>query len=275
MQLANTWSLLAFAVVGGGSSLAPVLAAPTAPAAPTSSSVATMPPPDFGPPRPGPILVSPSTLEALQIAGSAVIVPDADTLAEISAAGADRVDGLYKLCLTLEGKIKSVVIVRSSRFAAYDANVLATIHNTWRFRPYVPTTELVTEVCTAVSAVYESRPPARNIAASALEATRIAGSKNIAPSADAKAEIRDTGKAKVSGSYDLCTTADGVIDVVIQTESTGAPAYDAEIINAIRREWRYRPLLVNGKATPVCAAATVVYERPAPAGSAPADRTRR
>jgi hypothetical protein len=233
------------------------------------SSVSGMPPPSDGPRSPGPVVVSPAVLEALRIAGDRLITPDDDTRAAIIAAGHDKVEGVYKFCITLEGDISSVKTVNSSRFNAFDAKVLATIRNTWSFSPYVATTENVTEVCAPFRAVYEARPSPRNVAAEVLEATRIAGNKQIVPSAYAEAEIRSVGKHHLRGAYDLCTTPGGIIDVVIQIESTGSPAYDAEVINVIRRDWRYRPLLVNGKATPVCAPATITYEHRAPSQRKP------
>src|SRR5262249_59528727 len=42
------------------------------------------------------------------------------------------------------------------------------------------------------------------------------------------------------------------INTVSLLKTSGFPAYDDKIQNTIRRDWRYRPYLVNGKATPVC-----------------------
>jgi hypothetical protein len=44
--------------------------------------------------------------------------------------------------------------------------------------------------------------------------------------------------------------------------------YDAKIMREMRR-WAYRPYTVNGKAVPVCTAATFIYAQPLPAPPAP------
>jgi hypothetical protein len=48
---------------------------------------------------------------------------------------------------------------------------------------------------------------------------------------------------------------------VNQLKTTGFPSYDNKIVSTIRGEWRYRPFMVNGKATPVCTAVTFIYSQ--------------
>jgi periplasmic protein TonB len=103
-------------------------------------------------------------------------------------------------------------------------------------------------------------PPA-NVAPTALDANRIAGEKNIVPDDVTKTEISRSGKDKLIGSYKLCITAEGNISAVNQLKSTGFVAYDQKITSTIRGEWRYRPFMVNGKATPVCTAVTFIYSQ--------------
>jgi hypothetical protein len=47
----------------------------------------------------------------------------------------------------------------------------------------------------------------------------------------------------------------------MQLRSSGFAAYDEKIQATIRRDWRYRPFLVNGKATPVCTAFRFIYSQ--------------
>jgi periplasmic protein TonB len=103
--------------------------------------------------------------------------------------------------------------------------------------------------------------PPPNVAPTALDANRISGEKNIVPDDVTKTEIQRSGKEKLIGSYKLCITADGAVASVTQLKSTGFVAYDNKIQSTIRGEWRYRPFMVNGKATPVCTAVTFIYSQ--------------
>ena len=95
----------------------------------------------------------------------------------------------------------------------------------------------------------------------ALEASRIAGEKNIIPDDNTKIEIQRSGKEKIVGSFKLCINTEGSINSVSQLKSSGFSQYDAKIIATIRGEWRYKPFMVNGKAAPVCTAVTFIYSQ--------------
>jgi len=103
--------------------------------------------------------------------------------------------------------------------------------------------------------------PPQNVAPTALEASRVSGEKLISPDDVTKTEISRSGKDRLVGSYKLCITSEGNINTVSQLKSTGFPAYDNKIQNTIRGEWRYRPFMVNGKATAVCTAVTFIYSQ--------------
>jgi protein TonB len=103
--------------------------------------------------------------------------------------------------------------------------------------------------------------PPQNVAPATLEASRIAGNKNIEPTDVTKTEIQRSGKSKVIGSFKLCLSLEGVISAVSMLKSTGFPAYDQTIMSRMRAEWRYRPFMVNGKAVPVCTAVTFIYSQ--------------
>jgi outer membrane biosynthesis protein TonB len=59
----------------------------------------------------------------------------------------------------------------------------------------------------------------------------------------------------------VCITAEGSISTVSQLRSTGFPAYDAKIQNTIRKDWRFRPFVINGRPTPVCTALRFIYSQ--------------
>ncbi len=104
-------------------------------------------------------------------------------------------------------------------------------------------------------------PPAapQIVAPTMLEASRIAGDKNILPEEVTKTDIQRSGKSRVVGSYKLCLNAGGDITSVTQIKSTGFGAYDSKILNTMRTQWKYKPFAVNGKAVPVCTAVTFIY----------------
>jgi protein TonB len=106
-------------------------------------------------------------------------------------------------------------------------------------------------------------PPAapQNVAPTMLEASRIAGEKNIIPDDVTKTEIQRSGKDKVVGSFKICLTVEGSVQNVTMLKSTGFSAYDSKIQGKMRGEWRYKPFNVNGKAVPVCTAVTFIYSQ--------------
>jgi serine/threonine protein kinase len=101
--------------------------------------------------------------------------------------------------------------------------------------------------------------PPQNVAPMALDANRIAGEKDIIPDDITQAEIGRAGVTSLVGSYKVCITTDGSIAGVTPLKATGYPAYDTKIQDTIRSRWRYRPFMVNGKATAVCTAVRFIY----------------
>ena len=101
--------------------------------------------------------------------------------------------------------------------------------------------------------------PGNLVAPNALEAQRIAGTKQIAPDDQTKREIARAAKDKTVSSFKLCVTVDGAIASVRLLKSSGFPAYDQKIIDTIQREWRYKPFSIEGKPVPVCTAVTFIY----------------
>jgi serine/threonine protein kinase len=99
------------------------------------------------------------------------------------------------------------------------------------------------------------------VAPAALDANRIAGEKSIVPDSTTQDAIGRAGNEKLISSFKVCVTADGTIGSVSQLKSSGFPAYDEKIQHTIRTEWRYKPYMVNGKATPVCTAFRFIYQQ--------------
>jgi hypothetical protein len=122
--------------------------------------------------------------------------------------------------------------------------------------PVAPTTAAVPP---PVAAPTPANPTV--VAPAALDANRIAGDKSIVPDETTMDAISRAGSDKLISSYKVCVNAEGAIATVSQLKSSGFPAYDEKIQNTIRREWRYRPYLVNGKPTPVCTAFRFIYSQ--------------
>jgi hypothetical protein len=91
-------------------------------------------------------------LEGKRIAGEKMVVPNDVTKSEISSLGLSRIQGTFRVCLDETGTVESVLPMRSTGFASYDARILATIR-TWRYSPYMINDEPV-PVCTAVTFIY-------------------------------------------------------------------------------------------------------------------------
>lgn len=123
-----------------------------------------MPPPPPPPPLPEAVIpqnVPPAELDAGRVAGEKNIVPDDATKNEIARSGKHRVLGSYKVCISTEGNVFSVKQLRTTTFPAYDAKIMKTIREGWRYRPFTVKGKAV-PVCTAVTFVYSQqdwKPP--------------------------------------------------------------------------------------------------------------------
>jgi serine/threonine protein kinase len=132
--------------------------------------------------------------------------------------------------------------------------------------PPVPSPQTVT---TPAPATLSAVPPtetaapavAQIVAPTALDANRVAGDKSIVPDELTMAAIGRSGHDTLVSTYKICLTADGSISNVSQLRSTGFPDYDAKIVNTIRRDWRYKPFVINGRPTPVCTALRFIYSQ--------------
>jgi periplasmic protein TonB len=92
----------------------------------------------------------------------------------------------------------------------------------------------------------------------AIEASRIAGEKQIPPDDNTKTQISRSGSNKVVTTVKMCLSAGGNVEKLSMIKSSGYPEYDSKIKDGMR-QWRYRPFQVNGKAVPVCTSITFIY----------------
>ncbi len=116
------------------------------------------PPPPPPPPGPTPQVIPPTLLEGSRISGNKNIVPDAATKAAITRSGKDKLVGSYKLCVSEQGTVTAVVMLKSTGFADYDTKIVREM-NQWAYKPYVVNGKAV-PVCTAVTFIYSHVAPA-------------------------------------------------------------------------------------------------------------------
>jgi TonB family protein len=99
-----------------------------------------------------PATVRPDALEAQRISGDKEIVPDDATKRAIAASGKARVIVPVKLCVSAAGEVRTVTILKSSGFPAYDATIERAMA-AWRYRPFTVDGKS-TVVCTAITLIY-------------------------------------------------------------------------------------------------------------------------
>lgn len=86
-------------------------------------------------PPPPPATVAPSVLAGLRIAGQTQVHPDQVTQNQMIRDGAGQVEAVVKLCIAADGGVGSTRLLRSTRYAEYDAALVAAVAG-WRYQPY-------------------------------------------------------------------------------------------------------------------------------------------
>lgn len=105
------------------------------------------------PPGDQPQYVPPTVLEALRVAGTKDVVPDARTQALMSSNGAKTVIGSFKVCVNESGELTAVDTMRPTGYREYDEEILNAIA-AWSYEPYRVLDRTV-PVCSAVTFVYQ------------------------------------------------------------------------------------------------------------------------
>jgi periplasmic protein TonB len=107
------------------------------------------------PPKPEPPKVVPQVaLEAQRISGEKEIQPPNDVATQMARAGKGTV-GVVKMCLTDGGTVKSLTMLKSTNYPAYDNKIKSKMHE-WRYRPFMVNGKAV-PVCTSVTFIYRPR----------------------------------------------------------------------------------------------------------------------
>jgi hypothetical protein len=97
--------------------------------------------------------VAATVLDANRISGDKEILPDEATQSEVARSGMGSINGSFKVCVTDDGSINTVSLIKSTGFPSYDVKIQSTIRKTWHYRPIIVSGK-PTPVCTAVRFVY-------------------------------------------------------------------------------------------------------------------------
>jgi len=87
------------------------------------------------PPAPATATVPPSVLAGLRISGQTQVHPDEVTQNLMIREGAGHVEAVVKLCISADGNVGSTRLLRSTKYAAYDAALVAAVAG-WHYQPY-------------------------------------------------------------------------------------------------------------------------------------------
>lgn len=102
-------------------------------------------------------LVPAHTLAESRIAGGEVIAPDAAIQGQLAKIGAQRLTGVFELCLDERGEVATVEVRKPTGAIAYDRKLERALFG-WRYRPHVVDGK-PSPVCTELALSYP--PPAR------------------------------------------------------------------------------------------------------------------
>ena len=84
------------------------------------------------------------------------------------------------------------------------------------------------------------------------------GDRQPQPADVTKTEMHRDGRDRTSASFEICLGAGGNVTSSRQLKSSGYPAYDSVLTNAIAG-WHYNPYTIDGRGIPVCSVVTFVF----------------
>ena len=85
--------------------------------------------------KPPPATVLPSVLQALRTSGETQVHPGEVDQSQMIHDGVGRVEAIVKLCITADGSVGQTRLLRSTKYPAYDAVLLAAVRD-WRYQPF-------------------------------------------------------------------------------------------------------------------------------------------
>ena len=219
--------------------------------------------------------ISAATLESLRASGardgSIDVTVGAALLAHAHSFEQESEYAWVKVCLDTTGAVTGAHVRAASSLAAataFKASALA-----WTFRPMLIDAQPI-PVCTMVVLVYPAtKHPATEMLPlpqpdtpqelvelpSVVLGKRLAGQTQLQPSSENRALLDAAGIGRVIVAFQYCIDDTGAVTSVGRIRSSGLPAYDAQIVSAMK-EWRYRPYVEPGSVPmPVCSSVTFIY----------------
>lgn len=108
--------------------------------------------------------------------------------------------------------------------------------------------------------VLESKDPKATpiVPPNVAKGLRLSGNEQIYPPEMTRVEMLHQGKDVVQATVQVCVGARGSVDNVRLLKATGFRDYD-EVLTREIREWKYKPYLVDGKASPMCTVSVIIY----------------
>jgi len=107
--------------------------------------------------------------------------------------------------------------------------------------------------------------PPHTVPPSALEALRVAGSKQLLPADSVKRAMAASGGVRLVVPVKICLDRQGSPQAVTLIKGSGFLAYDVDLLNGVSA-WRYRPFTINGTPAPVCSVVMFSYHQVADPG---------
>jgi hypothetical protein len=178
----------------------------------------------------------------------------------------DRSQAWLKVCIDADGHVTGAHPREESSPIAGDVFSAAAMQ--WKLRPFVVDGRAI-PVCSLVMMTDPAggdptmlpHPIPADMGAVMVDARvlhRIVGDAQIHPDENTMVEIAKAGGGILYASFAYCIDEGGSVMAVRALRKTGVERYDDEIADAMRG-WKYRPFVVDRKATPACAAITFIY----------------
>jgi hypothetical protein len=121
-----------------------------------------------------------------------------------------------------------------------------------------PCSQDTTKTVTVVKPKVEKPKPKAVVTIPESDASRISGNSRIEAPQNVKVLMQRADDDRVVGTIKLCVNDRGDVTRTSVARSTGYDDYDDRLVSEMS-QWRYKPLIRDGAATPFCTFVTLVY----------------
>ena len=123
--------------------------------------------------------------------------------------------------------------------------------------PSQPVPELARTAPAPTAPVVAAAEPPKTIAPAAFTSMRVSGGA-IEPPETVQTQMMRDEKTKASAVVKVCIDTNGSVTAASMAKSSGYPVYDQKLTEGVH-SWRYKPYMLNGKATPACSAVVFAF----------------